>query len=48
MQIQKVASDQRPPPSGEPSPELAHILRAHADAYMQNHPVSSSTTKGHP
>jgi hypothetical protein len=34
MQIQKVAS-----------PELAHILGAHADAYMQNHPVSSQQRK---
>jgi len=45
MQIQKVASDQRPPPSGESSPELAHILGAHADAYMQNHPVGSQQRK---
>jgi hypothetical protein len=45
MEIQKVASDQTPPPSGESSPELAHILGVHADAYMQDHPVGSQQRK---
>jgi len=45
MQTEKVISDPRLPPPVEPSPELAHILRAHADAYMQNHPVSSQQRK---
>jgi hypothetical protein len=45
MQIQKVASNQTRPPSGESSPELAHILGAHADAYMQDHPVGSQQRK---
>jgi hypothetical protein len=45
MQTPKVASDPTRLLSREPSPELAHILGTHADAYMQNHPVSSQQRK---
>ena len=45
MQTEKVISDPRLSPPVEPSAELAHILRAHAESYMQNHPVSSQQRK---